>query len=66
MIDSQKRKVTRKAVVVVLLAAIVTAVVATVIQQLLLGHSTPAVTGAIVGIVMGAMAITTMRKSSGS
>ena len=65
MTSSQSRKISGKTVALVLLVAIVTAVIVTVVQQLVLGKSNVAVTGGVVGAVMGAMAISIMRKSSG-
>ncbi len=53
-----------KAFALIVLAAVVSAVVVTLLQSLILGHSSPAVTGGVVGGVTAVMAVTTLRKSS--
>lgn len=62
MNGSQSRKITGKVVALVVLVAIVTAVAVTLIQRLLLGNSSPTVTGGVVGAVMAAMAISIIKK----
>lgn len=64
MNSSQSGKTSGKTIALVLLVAIVTAIAVTFIQRLLLGNAHPAVTGGVVGGVMGAMAISIIRKRS--
>jgi len=49
----------------IILIAVVTAVVVTLLQSLILGHSSAAVTGGVVGGVTAAVGIVTLRKFSG-
>ena len=66
MNDTQSRKLTGKGLALVVLVAIVTAFAVTLVQKLLLGHANVAVTGGVVGAVAVAMALSTMKKKSGS
>ena len=62
MNDAQSQKVTGKTVALLIIVAIVTAVAVTLVQQLVLGRSIVAVTGGMVGGVVAAMAVVTMKK----
>jgi uncharacterized transporter YbjL len=64
MNSSQSGKISGKAIALMALIAIVTAVAVTFIQRLLLGNSSPAVTGAVVGGVTATMVIGILRKRS--
>jgi predicted membrane protein len=64
MAENENHRVTGKAIAMVILAAILAAIVITLVQELVLGHSNPAVTGGVVGALVAAVAFTTMRKKS--
>lgn len=51
MKDAQSRKITGRDIALFILVAIITAVAVTLLQRLLLGDSSPAVTGGVVGAI---------------
>jgi len=53
-----------KTYALIILIAVATAVVVTLLQSLILGHTSAAVTGGVVGGVTAAVAIVTLRKVS--
>jgi hypothetical protein len=64
MENSKSGKISVKSIAQMVLVAIVTAVAVTFIQRLLLGASSPAVTGGVVGAITAGMAISIIRKRS--
>ena len=61
---SRNGEITVKTIVLITLIVIATAVVVTLIQQLVLGRAYPAVTGATIGIVLGAISLNIIKKRS--
>ena len=64
MTAPQARQSTGKTIALMIVVAIVAAVAVTLAQKLVLGHSSVAVTGGVVGAVTAAVAITAVRKKS--
>lgn len=64
MTNAQSRPSTGKLLVVVVLVAIVVAIIVTLGQNLLLGHSNTAISGAVAGAIAVVVAATMMKKNS--
>lgn len=60
---SQQRKVTYKDILWFILVAVIVAILTTLVQRWWLGHSIPAVTGAVTGVIMAPLAIRLMKRS---
>lgn len=65
MKDSQSQKISGKTIALLILVAIVAAVAVTLLQHLLVGKSSAAITGGVVGAVVAGLGFTIMRKKSG-
>jgi len=64
MNEAQRPKSKGKTYALIILVAVATAIVVTLLQSLILGHANAAITGAVVGGVTAAIAVSTLRKSS--
>ena len=66
MTEVQSRKLTGKMIAVLILIAVGVAVLLTLLQEIFLGHSIPAVTGAVVGVIISITVVNVLRKKSDS
>ncbi|MEW6129687.1 MAG: hypothetical protein AB1757_21790 [Acidobacteriota bacterium] len=60
---SQKSKITIKEILLFMVVAVIAAILVTLIQRWWLGQAIPAVTGAVMGVILAPLAIRMMKKS---